>query len=128
MAAEDLEIRLRRKGVEHFITFKGGHGQQRKEEEIAIAAPKFRSLWPLTRAARVAKRRYRIPCNGHTIEMDVYEGPHRGLMTADVEFHSVRASRAFQPPDWLGREITGSQQYSNEALALRQKLPRKRRK
>lgn len=125
MAGKDLEIRLRRQGAQHFITIKGGHGRRRLEEEIGIPESKFRSLWPLTRAARIAKRRYRIPCPGHTIEMDVYQGPHRGLITADVEFNSVRASRAFQPPDWLGREITGSRQYANEKLARRQGLPHK---
>ena len=76
-------------------------------------------------SARIAKRRYRIPCHGHTIEMDVYQGPHRGLITADIEFNSVRASRSFEPPKWLGREITGSRQYTNERLARRQGLPRK---
>lgn len=125
MAGHDVEIRLRHKGSQHFITVKGGHGRRRLEEEIEIPESKFRSLWPLTRAARIAKRRYRIPCHGHTIEMDVYQGPHRGLVTADVEFDSVRGSRSFQPPKWLGREITGSRQYANEVLARRQRLPRK---
>ena len=125
MAGRDVEIRLRRKGLKHFITIKGGHGRRRLEEEIEISKPVFRSLWPLTRAARIAKRRYRIPCHGHTIEMDVYQGPHRGLITADIEFDSVRASRSFDPPKWLGREITGSRQYANQRLARRQCLPRK---
>jgi CYTH domain-containing protein len=125
MAVDDLEIRLRRKGSKHFITVKGGHGRRRLEEEIEIPEPKFRSLWPLTRVARIAKRRYRIPCRGYTIEMDVYQGPHRGLITADIEFDSMRASRSFQPPEWLGREITGSRQYANETLARRQGLPHK---
>ena len=126
MASDDLEIRLRRKASKHFITIKGGHGRRRLEEEIQIPEPKFRSLWPLTRAARVAKRRYRIPCHGHMIEMDVYQGPHRGLITAEIEFDSVGASRSFQPPNWLGREITRRRQYTNEALAHRRGLPGKR--
>ena len=125
MASKDLEIRVRRKGARHFITIKGGHGRRRLEEEIASPESTFRSLWPLTRAARIAKRRYRIPCRGHTIEMDVYQGPHCGLITADIEFDSVRASRSFQPPDWLGREITGRREYANERLARRQSLPHK---
>jgi hypothetical protein len=35
--------------------------------------------------------------------MDIYHGPHRGLMTADIEFDSIRESRSFQAPDWFGR-------------------------
>jgi CYTH domain-containing protein len=125
MAGKDLEIRLRHKGSKQFITVKSGHGRRRLEEEIGIPESTFRSLWPLTRAARIARRRYRIPCHGQTIEMDVYQGPHRGLITADVEFDSLPASRSFQPPDWLGREITGRRQYANERLARRQGLPHK---
>jgi len=119
-----LEIRLRRKGLKRFITVKCGHGRRRLEEEIDIPESKFCSLWPLTRQARVVKRRYKIPSDRNTIEMDVYEGAHRGLITADIEFDSVGASRAFEPPDWLGREITGNRQYANEALARCHKLPR----
>src|SRR5215470_8897039 len=107
IARKDLEIRLRRKGSQHFVTVKGGRGGRRLEEEIEIPKAKFRSLWPLTHSARIAKRRYKIPCNHHTVELDVYHGPHRGLLTADIEFDSVHQSRSFQPPKWLGREITG---------------------
>jgi adenylate cyclase len=122
MASKNLEIRLRHKGSKHFITIKGGHGRRRLEEEIEIPERVFRSLWPLTLDARIAKRRYRIRCDGHTIEMDVYQGPHRGLITADVEFDSMHGSRSFQPPQWLGREITGNPQYANEGLARRGSL------
>jgi CYTH domain-containing protein len=123
VAGKDLEIRLRRKGSEHFITIKGGHGRRRLEEEIQIPKPMFRALWPLTGVARISKRRYKIPCDSKTIEMDVYHGPHRGLLTADIEFDSTCESRRFQPPDWLGREITGQRQYANEQLARRHGLP-----
>src|SRR6185295_15446211 len=117
--AKHLEIRLRRKNSQHFITVKSGHGQSRMEEEIQIPERNFRSLWPLTREARIAKRRYEIPCDGRTIEMDVYQGSHRGLITADIEFDSVRQSRSFGVPPWLGREITGNREYANERLARR---------
>lgn len=120
-----VEIRLRRHGSKHFITVKGGHGLRRIEEEIALTAATFRALWPLTQGARVAKRRYRFPCDGYLVELDVYQGPHRGLITAEIEFVSERASRAFQPPRWLGREVTGQRRYANAVLARHQKLPRR---
>jgi len=107
MATRDIEIRVRRKGSQHFITFKGGQGRKRLVDEIKIPESRFRALWPLTRAARISKRRYRIPCDDHTIEMDIYQGPHRGLVTADIDFDSVPESRAFEAPEWLGREMTG---------------------
>jgi adenylate cyclase len=123
VATKDVEIRLRRKGSQHFITIKAGHGRRRVEEEIAIPEAKFRVLWPLTGTARISKRRYKIPCDGQMIELDVYHGAHRGLRTADIEFDSMRESRSFQPPDWLGREITGKRQYANEQLARHRGLP-----
>jgi len=126
MAKKDLEIRLRRKDWQHFITVKGGRGHTRFEEEIPIPEPSFRVLWPLTGTTQIFKRRYKIPFDQHTIEIDVFGGSHRGLVTADVEFNSLRESRSFQPPEWLGREITGNRQYANETLARRRGLPRPR--
>jgi CYTH domain-containing protein len=126
MADKNVEIRLRRKGNEHFLTVKGGHGNRRLEEEIKISPAQFRSLWPLTRAAQIAKRRYKIPCDGRTLEMDVYQGPHRGLVTADIEFDSLQESRSFRPPAWLGTEITGQRRYANQILARHHSLSRKR--
>ena len=124
-AKNEVDIRLRRQRAKCFIVVKGGYGLRRLEVEIEIPADQFRALWPLTRAARISKRRFRIPYVGCTIGLDVYQGAHRGLMTAEIEFTSVRASRLFQPPNWFGREITGDRRYTNAALARRQGLPRK---
>src|SRR4051794_11018453 len=55
------EIRLRRKGLRHFLTIKAGRGGKRFEEEIAIPRSSFQALWPLTRRERIFKTRYRIP-------------------------------------------------------------------
>jgi CYTH domain-containing protein len=49
-------------------------------------------------------------------------------MTADIEFDSARKCRAFEPPKWMGREISGSKIYANRALARRGGLPPKGRK
>jgi adenylate cyclase len=119
-----IEIRLREEDSQHFLTVKAGHGRSRQEEEIEISKSKFRSLWPLTQEARISKTRYRVPYSGRTIEMDVYHGPHRGLVTAEIEFDSLRESRGFEGPEWLGREITGDGQYANATLARRHRVPR----
>ncbi len=123
ITSNQLEIRLRRLGAKFFLTIKNGRGHSRQEEEIKLRKEQFDSLWPLTRGARIAKTRYRLPFSGHTIEMDVYEGRHRGLITADVEFDSARQSNLFEPPDWFGGEITGHRRYANERLARRGGLP-----
>ena len=123
VASKELEIRVRRKGAEHAITIKSGSGRSRLEEEIKIQPSHFRALWPLTRDARISKQRYRIPFAGRTIELDVYDGAHRGLITAEVEFKTERQSQAFQPPAWFGREITENHRYANASLARRHRIP-----
>ena len=56
---------------------------------------------------------------GGLIEMDIREGPHRGLMTVEVEFDSRRESRIFQQPDLFGREVRADRRGSNRRLARR---------
>lgn len=124
LSVHEVEVRLRRRGSTCLITVKTGHGFRRREEEREIPPAIFRMLWPLTRSRRLAKRRYVISAAGRCIEVDVYRGRHRGLRTAEVEFPSGRASRAWQPPAWLGREITGERQYGNAELAHRGRAPR----
>lgn len=113
------EIRLRQLDGRCCLTIKSGRGKIRVEEEFLIPKHSFEVLWPLVRHASVVKRRYRIGYGSLTIEADVYQGGHRGLITAEVEFPSKRASESFEPPQWFGREITGNRRYANVALARR---------
>ena len=53
----------------------------------------------------------------------MYSGAHDGLLTAEIEFPSVEASEAFEPPAWLGRDVTGDGSYANQALALQGRSP-----
>jgi adenylate cyclase len=36
---------------------------------------------------------------------------------AEVEFDSEEEARRFEPPDWIGAEVTGDERYLNETLA-----------
>jgi adenylate cyclase len=60
-----------------------------------------------------------VPHDELTIEVDVFEGPLAGIIVGEVEFDSTEASQAFEPPDWLGDEVTGDPRYANESLAVR---------
>ena len=121
MNRKDLEIRLREKGSQRFITVKHGRGKIRAEEEIRIGKENFDKLWPIVRDTRVIKKRYQIPYKQITIELDIYQGRHRGLRIAEVEFSSKREADSFAPPQWLGREVTGNRRYANASLACRRK-------
>ena len=52
------------------------------------------------------------------IELDVYEGDLGGLVTAEVEFPSEADAERFDPPPWLGRDVTGDDRFSTRRLAL----------
>jgi CYTH domain-containing protein len=115
----ETEVRVRKKDGDAVLTVKQGSGEVRGEEEVDLSEEQFSSLWPLTDGRRVAKRRYQVPHDELTIEVDVFEGALRGMLLGEVEFDSEEASEAFDPPDWLGDEVTGDSRYANESLAIR---------
>jgi CYTH domain-containing protein len=115
----DGEVRLRRKGEKLVLTAKRGSGISREEAEIELDRESFEGLWPLTQGRRLQKRRHLIPNGDLTIELDVYEGELEGLVVAEVEFPSEDEARSFEPPEWIGREVTGDERYLNETLASR---------
>ena len=120
-----VEVRVRQKAGQHFLTVKVGGGQSRVEVELPLGSRDFAALWPATEGRRITKTRRRLPVPDsadRTIELDVYEGTLAGLHVAEVEFPDEAAARAFQPPAWFGREVTDEPAYRNAALA-REGLP-----
>jgi adenylate cyclase len=111
------EVRVRRRGRRSTLTVKSAPARTRVEEEIEIDEARFASLWELTGGRRVVKTRHLVAHDGATIEVDEYHDALAGLVTAEVEFASEPASDAFEPPPWLGREITGDPRYANQTLA-----------
>jgi adenylate cyclase len=113
----DGEVRLRRKSEGHLLTAKRGSGLSREEAEVELDGEAFERLWPLTQGRRLHKRRYVIPHGERAVELDVYEGDLEGLVVAEIEFGSEDEARGFEPPEWVGEEVTGDQRYLNETLA-----------
>lgn len=118
LALGDRTVRIRAMGVAHYLTVKGGDGLVRTEVECPLTRDQFDRLWPLTAGRRIAKTRYRLAWQGYTIEVDIFGGSLSGLCLAEVEFDSEAAALAFEPPGFLGREITGRREYSNASLAV----------
>ncbi len=112
------EVRLRRRNERTLLTVKSSGGLARVEEEIEVDERTFDSLWPLTESRRVEKTRHMIPHGDATLELDVYEGDLDGLVVAEVEFASEEASRAFDPPPWLGEDVTEDGRYKAKRLAV----------
>lgn len=118
LADSPQQVRLRRVDEDRFIlTVKTGQGIVRGEHEVDLTREQFDKLWPLTAGRRLSKVRYEIPHGDLTVEVDVYEGIHTGLRVAEVEFPSEEACHGFQPPEWLGEDVTADLRYSNRALA-----------
>ena len=115
----DGEVRLRRKADHRLLTAKRGSGLSREEAEVELDREDFDDLWPLTERRRLHKRRHVIPHGDLKIEVDVYEGDLEGLVVAEIEFGSEEEARGFEPPGWIGEEVTGDVRYLNETLATR---------
>jgi adenylate cyclase len=116
---EEQEVRLRRKGDQLLLTAKRGSGLARDEAEVEIERDAFERLWPLTQGRRLHKRRHLVPHGEREIELDVYSGDLEGLVVAEIEFPSEAEAKSFEPPDWLGEDVTGDSRYLNETLATR---------
>jgi CYTH domain-containing protein len=114
----EREVRVRTKGSARVLTVKVGSGREREEVEIELTQEQFDELWPLTEGARVEKTRYRVPSGDLTIEIDVFGNALNGMVMAEIEFESTAQSEEFEPPEWLGSEVTGDHAYENESLAL----------
>jgi len=117
IAPGGVQVRLRKAGEKHSLTYKRGRGTAREEREIELTAEQFAVLWPATEGKRLTKTRYDVPLGTRTVEIDVYTGRHEGLIVAEVEFDNEQSARAFQVPDWLGRDVSHDRRYSNQLLA-----------
>ncbi|HEX5608553.1 MAG TPA: CYTH domain-containing protein [Solirubrobacterales bacterium] len=117
--ADGTEVRVRSAGGRCTLTVKAPGGLSRAEVELEIGRDRFCSLWPLTAGRRLRKRRSTAELSGGVIlEVDRYQGALSGLVIAEAEFGSEDESAAFEPPPWLGREVTACLEYRNQSLAV----------
>ena len=114
---DGLQVRLRKSNERYSLTYKRGVGNVREEREVELTPAQFDALWPATEGKRLEKTRYDIPLGDCVVEIDVYGGRHNGLVVAEVEFDDEESAKNFQPPDWLGDDVTGDPRYSNQLLA-----------
>ncbi len=105
-------------GRERFTrTVKLGPARARIEVEEDTDRETFDSLWPLTHAARIRKRRHVVRHDDHRWEIDVFLD--RDLVVAEVELaHEFEIAVL---PSWLApyvvRDVTGDPAYFNAVMA-----------
>jgi len=108
-------VRVRRAGEKAFLTIKGeGLGLVRPEFEYEIPAKDADELLALCIQPLIEKRRYRVPHEGHTWEVDEFFGDNAGLLVAEIELQ--RADEPFAHPAWVGKEVTDDPRYQNANL------------
>lgn len=111
-----LEVRIRVASDQGFITFKGrkvkGEGL---EVECMISPDEALVLLERCESREIIKTRYTIPFGGHDFEVDEFTGKNDGLIIAEVELAEITEEVIL--PEWIGKEITGDDQYSNFVLA-----------
>lgn len=117
VASDGTEVRVRRRGHESSLTVKRGTGLVRDETEIELTAEQFDALWPMAATARVRKSRFLVTLGDLVVEIDSFEGHLAGLVLAEIEFRSEEQARAFIPPGWFAREVTGDPRFTNAQLA-----------
>lgn len=116
----DVSVRVRISEEGSWLTVKGGGGLARTEVEVAIDAEDAEALWTHTVGRRISKSRHRVRLDAEldlVAEVDVFDGDLSGLCLIEVEFDSVDAAEAFDPPPWFGQDVTGDPGWSNAALA-----------
>lgn len=115
--ASEKETRLRiEDGVHYTFSIKGEGTLIRKEYETELSKEQFECLWPAVDCT-LEKYRYCIPHNKYMIELSIYIGLLKGLVIAEIEFSSEEEAKNFQPPDWLGKDVTENPKYKNKNLA-----------
>ena len=113
----DTEVRIRRTPTGSTLTIKHGGGEVRVEEELDLGERQADALWELTEGRRLQKVRREMRVDGVDVEVDAYAGALDGLVVAEIEFVDEASARAFEPPSWFGREVTGDPAYANRNLA-----------
>jgi len=114
--SRDSSIRVRIEGGRALLTIKGGRmGASRLEFEYEIPLSDAETmLMILCKKPLIEKIRYRIPFEGHIIEVDEFMGDNLGLIIAEIELKDEKESLVL--PDWIGEEVTGDRKYYNVNL------------
>lgn len=108
-------VRVRIAGNSAFLTIKGKtEGFSRSEFEYPIPVEDARSMLDQFCPETITKKRYLIPVENHTFEVDVFEGENSGLLLAEVELSSE--TEIVKLPDWITKEVTEDSRYYNSQL------------
>ena len=110
-------VRIRRQDEEYYLTYKSKGLMIREEYNLPLTKDAYFHLREKIDGRLISKRRYLIPLDPYTIELDVFHSPKDDLILAEVEFPSKEDALTFTPPDWFGEDVTNSSLYHNSRLS-----------
>ncbi len=111
-------IRVRTAEGKGYITLKGKTtGATRPEYEYEIPEADANELLGLFCANRIEKTRHYVLHAGKTWEVDEFAGKNKGLMMAEIELGLE--DEPYEIPDWVEKNVTEDQRYSNSNLVKR---------
>lgn len=110
-------VRIRRDNDNYELTYKGKGCMVREEHNLPLTKEAYEHLREKIDGRLIVKKRYMIPLEKYTIELDVFEGDLAPLTLAEVEFSSEEEANAFVAPDWFAEDVTFSKLYHNSFLS-----------
>ena len=119
----DPVIRVRREDDDYYMTYKGTGKNDTSlahaEYNLPLSKEAYNTLLSKADGNIICKKRILIPYGKHTIELDILEGVHKGLIIAEVEFTSIKEAEGFTPPQWFDKDVTDLKEYRNSYLSLK---------
>lgn len=113
----DPVVRVRRDNDDFYLTYKGRGLLSREEYNLPLNEEAYGHLLAKADGIVLSKRRYLIPWESHTIELDIFDGYYQGLILAEVEFHTEEEALSFVPPAWFDRDVTFTGEFQNSRLS-----------
>lgn len=122
----DPTVRIRKMNDAYILTYKSKIGMEdvdesvyrmNQEVEMPLHAEGYAHLRQKVDGNLIVKKRYKIPYETYTIELDIFEGKMEGLIVAEVEFPDEESTKHFVPPEWFGENVSGDHRYSNSYLS-----------
>lgn len=113
-------VRVRQEDDNYYMTYKGAGYIQREEYNLPLDKESYNHLKTKADGNIITKRRYLIPYDKYTIELDIFKGAFEGLIYAEVEFDTLEEATSFTPPSWFGTDVTSNPEYTNSYLSKKQ--------
>ena len=117
VGGKEASVRVRLQGDKANLNIKSATlGVRRQEFEYAIPLEEAELiLTTLCQRPIIEKTRYLVSYANKQWEVDVFEGDNAGLIVAELELQDE--TEQFDPPPWLGEEVSDDPRYYNSCLS-----------